>query len=765
MQVVRRILGWLVVATSLAAMVACGARASLDPDDPHPVASIVVFVGSGEQCHSDEGVTVRLTNGAPPGSSSVALTWSASVSASLVLAPTTPIPLTPGAFVDLHLKIAALATAHSGADLSGVLHLITNDPDHSSIDAPIQVHARGAEVVVPPTLDFGETAGAPATAITFQNVGDDPVDVKVALPKEESFFASSITAATIPANGSHTFHYGFKPNRPGLISEKLVVTVQGTLCGVAPHEIELRGRGFVGDARLSATILDFGLVDCGAQSTARTVELSNVGTAPFTFSATIGSAGGGFSVAPNAGTVPGGAKVMLTVTPAPVPIPSDVVPNGAGNVLSIDTSIANDAPHLVDLYQTPHGASLTFSASSLVLEKYQIGKDAATPIYVLNTGNASVTFDNRPTTNALYVWGTVSGWSSATLTVTTHDADRPEWIGSVLTFPFPLVVTGGGPVCKVVGGDTATFTGTAPVIQMAASSDLVCLNSGQGYVFCSGTNHFTFPGPAPTLPIGTFAMAYMRVPSGNGSLVVSDNAICIGNQCSIRDGSLSIPLVNPFGYALAGGDGAATALCGTIFASSLGCIGKNPFGTFGTGTTHASLSLVPEPAMIPFTEHLALAEHAGYAWVSSGTIRAAGLKQGGNLGTSSVPDGLVTTPLLVDVINDAQLVVPFANGACATRYDGSIWCWDTTHVPTPRGGYAGVYWGFVAIDYDHLYAISSPLQLSYFDGTNVTPIAGLNGDPWQLIGPSGHAVVRTSTGGIARLVNGVPSYLPGFDGL
>lgn len=752
----------VITVLAIAISSACGGRSPLDL--PFPVAhtsTTALDFGVSECGGTGNTLTVALSNDAtaPP------LAWTATVTGPFEIVGTTTGWVDGAAAATIRARPLPIVADHARDVLTGNLHLETNDPEHPMFDIPLQVTASGGELTYADTLDFGEVPFSQhAMGVDFRNVGDVPIDVTLGDPTDDAFIHTKgvLPTMTVKPGTLRPHEYAFRPIKPGPQSASVAISVSGPLCGPGPRPLTLRGSGVVGDARLSATQLDFGLVNCGTQAGPKTVELSNVGNAPFTFVTTIGK---GFSVLPVNGSIEANGKVTLEVTPAPATPPVPVFANSLGATLSVQTSLPSDPPHVVDLLETPRGAVLALPVD-VDLGRVAPDKPGSKAISVINTGNAPIDLLGSVSLGSkgdFWLSGIVPANAQPTL-VQLGSHVGVDGVGVDFQSLVPLVPRNQTYLCNAPQF-SARMRGFGRAVNASANAQLTCATAwGYEDVYCSGTNDVLLSGFAQ-VQTGTFALDRVGPVSG-WDVAVGTNSVCVLSTgawyCGFKEGPTT------YGATLDPLDPAWMTV-GTPFVACVGtsvglrCAGRNPNGAWGTGSLAPTLALTPTIAMTGIVPtHFAASSTAGYA-VLNGSIFVAGTKSGGNLGTSSVPDGLVLSPVPVDGLSDAKSVSAFEGGACALRTTGAVSCWDTTHpTPTDRGAFVDAL-EVAASGYDDVCVRRQTGVVSCWNGSSVANVAGLHGPAQRLIGQGAVKLVIDTERAVARL--GAPLvWMNGFEG-
>jgi hypothetical protein len=261
--------------------------------------------------------------------------------------------------------------------------------------APFQVHlhetARGARL----SFDTSTLAFGGVTANTTKNLGLHVRNQGNALARvtwvngnarfTETPASPFSAAAGAEVDATVTFAPGLD-NTPQ--TDTLTITTPDVLCAPLPGGVALSGTGLLGVASLSASSIDFNLVDCGSQAPAQTFTIKNDGNAPFDFSIALGQESLLYAASPSGGTLAPNASSVITVTPKPIPATSAITPNLYGDTLTVTTNIPNDTPRNVSLLQTARGVILNTPAS-VDFGPVSVGSSSSSSINLTNSGNAA----------------------------------------------------------------------------------------------------------------------------------------------------------------------------------------------------------------------------------------------------------------------------------------------------------------------------------------------------------------------------------------
>jgi hypothetical protein len=307
----------------------------------------------------------------------------------------------PGATATLTVTASIGATTPAGMATSATLE-VTSDDGQGAHTIPLTASARGATLTLsPPVASFGVlpvNTQAPFLPLTLTNTGNVTATLTISQPTDPQFSVrwsgGTPTVALAPGATVAGLEAGFLPATITAASTSAPIAVDVAVCGASVEAIPLTGQGTNGSVTLSTTELFFGdngLVDCGAQSPARTVTLGNAGNAAFSWTATLNKgAASPFTVSPLSGTVPAnGGSVTLTLTPTGIPQQASTAPNAYGDVLTLITDVANDVPHTVALRQTARGARLRFDPIDVDFGRVPVITTSSAPVALVNEGNTS----------------------------------------------------------------------------------------------------------------------------------------------------------------------------------------------------------------------------------------------------------------------------------------------------------------------------------------------------------------------------------------
>jgi hypothetical protein len=611
--------------------------------------------------------TLTLTN-----AGIVPLSWEASLSSTpeFALVGNASGSIAPGASDSVTVSAQPIAiSATAGAVLQAVLTLTMNDPAHLSVDVPVTITASGATIAISPgTADFGQVKvnnAATPIPITVQNVGNAPVTVSVAQPADPQLSLTSggsLSNVTLPAGGSVTGLVAhFTPTSTNVTTDTAVVTtaVGSVLCGTNDAIIGFSGQGTLGSATVQPGSLDFGTVSCGTQAVAKIVTLSNVGTAPYTWGASLGSTNYYTLSTPTNGALAPGANVVITVTPAPIPGPpqtASVTSRFYSDQLTIIENATADGGNetiIVPLYETAGGAILTESPATLPFGYVPVGTPSTAQFGVSNLGNApaTVSFTVSPAAFAVAPQGQlVPGGSSYTANATfaptgtgaVSGAAKVTVSSTVLCAPLPpdIAMTGTGTLIPVSVSPTSVDFGLVHCGARAPAQTVTLRNTGAGNQSFTWSATVTTPdGGIPPFAIGPNGGTLG--PNRSVGIVVTPNAI---------------PAVSP--------------------------TSANYFGATLTITTN-----VPgdSPHVVPLTETA-----QGAILSFAGSLAFGGVKTGKRetLTLGIVNNGNTTPTVTLTRTGSGASAFTFASPSIAANGDGATTGDDVTFAPTMVTTYA-----------------------------------------------------------------------------
>jgi hypothetical protein len=462
--------------------------------------------------------------------------------------------------------------------------------------------------------------------------------------------------------------------------------------------LALAGCGDDGDAPVplvSATTLDFGQTDCGTTQVSRTLVLANPTFTLMHYTAELAH-GTQYMVQPPSGFVLPGQQLAVTIFSAKIPAVSPTTDNFYGDTLTITTDIEGDAPHVIDVRQTAHGAILTWGADSVAFPGTSKATDKATvPLALRNEGNApaiDVTmrgtggFAFEPAVTASLPPGELAGAATYRATV---EGDEPGTLAvvsanGVLCAPLPA------PISTTAKG---TFAGATPI-----EVDLISGASGgtnraalfarfaDGRVASLGDNDFGLRGAntsdppvTPTIVRDVDGVAVDDVADLEGAraaacaLRTDHDLLCWGNVGLARADARETTPPQLAATKIAAG---VTAV-GLTYAAR--CINANGHTSCITNTgNHPTNASTWTPTDVT---QLSLHAGGGYGLRADGSVVSFGTNVVGERGDPAATTSVAPIPGLTDVKKALAMSGlprdPDTRGGCALKADGTVWCWGS----------------------------------------------------------------------------------------
>jgi hypothetical protein len=358
-------------------------------------------VGCGQAAPADRQISVK-------NEGSVAFTWTAILDKTDAFSvKETAGTVEPGATGTITIAAKPVPlSAKAGATSSATLTITTSDPAHAEAKIPVSLAAEGATFELSPaSADFG---GQPVNVaaldqpFTLKNIGNKEAQVSFGAPTNPDFsiaWTGSPGPATVkPGDRLPGLLAHYKPTSTSAATSASPLEITGARCGVQPDGIALKGQGTNGLIAFAPSALDFGLTNCGSTAGPQSIKLVNVGNAHYTWGLALGKGqASAFTVSSTGGVLLPDESVVVTVTPKPVPFPSEVTPNLYGDTLTL-TSSSSPTPTTIALTQTARGVIVTTAVvpPTLDLGSVQVGTNAVPTIAFTNGGNipTDITFNS-----------------------------------------------------------------------------------------------------------------------------------------------------------------------------------------------------------------------------------------------------------------------------------------------------------------------------------------------------------------------------------
>jgi hypothetical protein len=376
------------------------------------------------------------------------------------------------------------------------------------------------------TIDFGNVPIASSANATMSVVNSGNLQASISLVVGNTVFGGTPAGLSpVPAGSALNATLSFLPVVIGAQSGSL--ELQGdapdVLCAPLPDTVPLTGTGTNGAVALSASSLNFGLVDCGRTANPQLLVLANTGNGSVTWSTTLGKGSSSpFDVTPTGGIVAPGGTALITVTPVAIPATATTSTDGFGDSLAIVTDVVADSPHVIALHQTARGAVLSFAPAAIDFGLVSLNTTASNPFTIINSGNApaGVTL----AVSGLPIFGvttpgpiTIAGNSSVGDTVTFRPSSVAMYSGSVAMsvgasdvvcapLAAPLQLQGTGSNGRIAVSPTTMDFGQVPCGTTALPRTITITNSSSTDFTWTGSvsnSHFSLSPSNGFVPAGT----------------------------------------------------------------------------------------------------------------------------------------------------------------------------------------------------------------------------------------------------------------------
>jgi len=246
------------------------------------------------------------------------------------------------------------------------------------------------------------------------------------------------------------------------------------------------------------------------------------------------------------------------------------------------------------------------------------------------------------------------------------------------------------PTLPVVGIDDARA--------IAAGIRFSCAVRSDGSVWCWGEDPGSDPSHAVPIQVPNINDATSVVAGGAFACALRSGGgvVCwgVGNLGQLGNGSFDSNIGVPSPQAVVGIDDAIQIAAGWNHACalrsdhSLWCWGGNGDGATGYGQLgDGTLDNSATPIKVTGLDNVSAVAAGGWttcATRSDGTAWCWGYGQRGGLGDGNATDS--STPVQVTGISDAKLLTVGDFHACTTLGDGSTWCWGDTSWGSATGG-------------------------------------------------------------------------------
>ncbi len=428
------------------------------------------------------------------------------------------------------------------------------------------VGVTGAPGVGPASLAFGDQqvgTASPAQTVTVTNNGLASLTLTATTlsgggGSQYELFANACQPSgndvTLAPGQSCTLGVRFHPTATGIHNETLRIATDAQ--GVAGSlTVALTGIGTAPAMRIAPASLDFGNVQVGSVSAARTVTVTNTGVGPLSLTGLTltGASAGEYQIVDDncttAAIAPGGSctigvrfrptvtgpkQAELALTSSAVPTPQTVGLSGAG--ISAGFTLT---PAALDLGTVQVGA--TSVLKTLTLTNTSGGPLTIGAVGILGAASEFATSGDTCATKTIADGGTcaIGIIFKPTVTGTRNDTLRIAYSNGAATVTLDVSLTGIGVTSALRIAPSAIAFGDQLLGTTSQPTTITITNTGLGSLTITGmtpggpnASDFLVSGnacPTATIPAGascTFAVSFRPTASGlrNATLTVADNA-------------------------------------------------------------------------------------------------------------------------------------------------------------------------------------------------------------------------------------------------
>jgi hypothetical protein len=279
----------------------------------------------------------------------------------------------------------------------------SGDANYSpSVSGKILLVAAPVVTLSAKSVSFGkQSVGTPSTVntVTLTNVGKgilDIVSIKLTGTNVSSFLASNNCGASVAVGASCIVSLRFEPKATGAATAALSIVDNAS---GSPQTISLMGTGIAPAVKLSAISVVFGKQNVGTESVAKTVILSNSGSAALTVTSTKvgGSNASSFTLSNNCGaSVLAGTSCAITLYFEPKAV-------GVATAAIAITDNASGSPQKIVLTGTGTAPVVSLSSTSVTFASQNINTTSVVQSVTLTnsgTGPLSISSMQLTGTNA-----------------------------------------------------------------------------------------------------------------------------------------------------------------------------------------------------------------------------------------------------------------------------------------------------------------------------------------------------------------------------
>ncbi len=439
------------------------------------------------------------------------------------------------------------------ADTITITTDIPNDPPHV---INVTVSAQGAILAFDTTAtpNFGSFGQRPINSTASQSFAIKNTGNAAALVTASTtgagFAVAPAGAVNVAASGgSAAFDATFHPTNTNPATGTLSIAATG-LCQPLPPAKSLSGQGTQAGIAISDGSLAF-QANCGTTAQAKSFTITNTGNAPLNWTGKLTAFVSPYTFSPPSGTIPAGAVATVTVSPKPIPqFPTSINPATYADFMTIKTDIPGDSDHYVFFSETPLGAVLSFSESSLAFGTLTANSSATLPLSITNSGNAGPgTTVTVSSSNPKFIVNTASGPASPGSPFNTSVTFQSGSAGG--DFSSQITVSASA-ICSPLPQPISATGSTTKANVVASPSQSVIEFGTNGLVPCGGTGgpkdiQFTNPPPSSDYTVvsavlgkggaSPFTVSILGGAGPNQNIVQGNN----GTVVTVRATPIAIP--------------------------------------------------------------------------------------------------------------------------------------------------------------------------------------------------------------------------------
>jgi len=583
--------------------------------------------------------TYSFTNTGP-----VPVTYSASVGTSTLFSiqGASSGTVAPGEMGSITLAAATVpATSTAGTAITGTLTVTTDVPGYMLVAVPLKITPQGGSITLSPaTAGFNTvqlTVQAPDIPLTISNVGNASVGVTLGAATDPQFavvYTGAPGAVTVaPGSSVPGAAARFKPTSAGLQSATSAIQTTGVLCASPATSIAMNGTGTTQAVNAGPSPLDFGLVNCGTQSTqVLPVTITNGYSFAINYTTTLAAGNTLYSLDVPTGSVPASGQAIINVTPQPIPPTASVTPGGFDDTLTINTDAPGAPSATIALEETAQGAilGLTVNNGGTFTAPVVAGTTGQLPFNVTNTGNLDAPITLTPSGAG---YGAVfTGTSTATAGGGTAPGNATFTPTAPGTVPGSLQIgTTAAALCaQVPAAVSLSATGVGPVATYSSATiplSVTCGGGASNQPSFTITNNTAYPltvaARSQSGLFGFVGSSNITIPANSsGSITIQAPAAVVGTSVAGTYSDNLLFQTNEFGNPTHSVpvsltvNGANFAVVPSSFNNVNQCFSPQSFTINNTGNATATITVPANTADVTF---------AGFgvtAFIASATIPA-----------------------------------------------------------------------------------------------------------------------------------------------